>query len=126
MDRESMRDMWAHLKECLTHCEQIEAAVNQLAALPVANSTLPFFPLTIGRKPPAPNSNKLSNSNKENQMSEPVLSGLKSFDGSVRSAVNSTCKTASIRKIEQQKVVTAIRTVDVPGIGRAIQKSSGK
>ena len=125
LDRESTRDLWHHLKECLVHCERIEAAVNQLAALPVGNTSLPFFPLTIGRKPPTPSSNKLSCSNKENQITEPVLSGLKSFDGSVRSAANSSCK-SSLRRLDQQKPVNITRTVEVLGIGRAIQKSSGK
>lgn len=125
LDRESTRDLWHHLKECLAHCERIETTVNQLAALPVSNSSLPFFPLTIGRKPPSPSSNKLSCSNKENQIAEPVLSGLKSFDGSVRSAANSSCK-SSLRRLDQQKSVNITRTVEVLGIGLAIQKSSGK
>nr|CAG4643105.1 EOG090X03P9 [Ilyocryptus agilis] len=130
LDRESIREMWYHLKECRAHCERIEAAVNQLAALPICNGSLPFFPLTVGRKPvvqPAGNK-QLTINNKENQIqiSEPALSGLKSFDGSVRSAANSSCKsTASLRRPDQQKSVAVSRTVDVPGIGRAVQKSSG-
>lgn len=126
LDRETTRDLWNHLKECLVHCERIEAAVNQLAALPVGNNSLAFFPLTIGRKPQAPTSNKLSCSNKENQISEPVLSGLKSFDGSVRSTANSSCKSSSLRPLDQQKPVNITRTAVVEGIGRVFQKSTGK
>lgn len=126
LDRESTRDLWYHLKECLTHCERIEASVSQLAALPVGNSSLPFFPLTIGRKPQAPTSNKLSCSNKENQISEPVLSGLKSFDGSVRSTANSSCKSSSLKRLEQLNPVNITRTAEVEGIGRVFQKSTGK
>lgn len=126
LDRESTRDLWYHLKECLTHCERIEASVSQLAGLPVGNSSLPFFPLTIGRKPQAPTSNKLSCSNKENQISEPVLSGLKSFDGSVRSTANSSCKSSSLKRLEQLNPVNITRTAEVEGIGRVFQKSTGK
>lgn len=127
LERDTIRDYWYHLKECLAHCERIEAAVNQLAALPVSNGSLPFFPLTIGRKPPAPTPTvqQLSTSNKENRMSEPVLSGLKSFDGSVRSAANSSCKSSTIRRPEQPKP-GIVHAVDVPGIGRAIRKTTGK
>ncbi|XP_057374397.2 serine/threonine-protein kinase PLK4-like [Daphnia carinata] len=125
LDRESIRDLWHHLKECLAHCERVEEVVNQLASLPIANGSLPFFPITIGRKPMAPSSNKQSCSNKENQVTEPVLSGLKSFDGSVRSAVNNSGKSASLRRLDQPKLVNITRTVEVSGIGRAIQKSSG-
>ena len=57
-------------------------------------------------------------------MAEPILSGLKSFDGSVRSSVNSTCKTSSLRRFDQQQADVS-RAVSVPGIGRALQKSSG-
>lgn len=88
LDRESTRELWYHLKECLAHCERIEATVNQLATLSAGNNSLPFFPLTIGRKP-TPTSNRLSSSNKENQILGPALSGLKSFDDSVRSTANS-------------------------------------
>ena len=130
LDRETTREMWYHLKESLAHCERIEAAVNQLADMPVSNGSLPFFPLTIGRKPAAPSPcvKQLSTSNKENQMSpilDPLLSGLKSFDGSVRSTVSSSSKASSIRHPEQQKSAYVIHTVDVPGIGRAMRKSSG-
>ncbi|XP_032787305.2 serine/threonine-protein kinase PLK4 isoform X2 [Daphnia magna] len=125
LDRESIRDLWHHLKECLAHCERVEEVVNQLASLPIANGSLPFFPITIGRKPMAPSSNKQSCSNKENQVTEPVLSGLKSFDGSVRSAVNNSGKTSSLRRLDHPKLVNITRTVEVFGIGRAIQKSSG-
>nr|SVE80651.1 EOG090X03P9 [Daphnia magna] len=125
LDRESIRDLWHHLKECLAHCERVEEVVNQLASLPIANGSLPFFPITIGRKPMAPSSNKQSCSNKENQVTEPVLSGLKSFDGSVRSAVNNSGKTSSLRRLDHPKLVNITRTVEVSGIGRAIQKSSG-
>nr|SVE70956.1 EOG090X03P9 [Daphnia similis]SVE71587.1 EOG090X03P9 [Daphnia similis]SVE72219.1 EOG090X03P9 [Daphnia similis] len=125
LDRESIRDLWHHLKECLAHCERVEEVVNQLASLPIANGSLPFFPLTIGRKPMAPSSNKQSCSNKENQVTEPVLSGLKSFDGSVRSAVNNSGKSSSLRRLDHPKMVNITRTVEVSGIGRAIQKSSG-
>ena len=59
-------------------------------------------------------------------MIEPVLSGLKSFDGSVRSSINSSYKTSSVRRFDQQQQVNVSRTVIVPGIGRALQKSSGK
>nr|SVE86661.1 EOG090X03P9 [Daphnia similis] len=125
LDRESIRDLWHHLKECLAHCERVEEVVNQLASLPIANGSLPFFPITIGRKPMAPSSNKQSCSNKENQVTEPVLSGLKSFDGSVRSAVNNSGKSSSLRRLDYPKPVNITRTVEVSGIGRAIQKSSG-
>nr|SVE87914.1 EOG090X03P9 [Daphnia similis] len=125
LDRESIRDLWHHLKECLAHCERVEEVVNQLASLPIANGSLPFFPITIGRKPMAPSSNKQSCSNKENQVTEPVLSGLKSFDGSVRSAVNNSGKSSSLRRLDHPKLVNITRTVEVSGIGRAIQKSSG-
>nr|SVE75033.1 EOG090X03P9 [Daphnia dolichocephala] len=125
LDRESTRDLWYHLKECLAHCERLEGVVTQLASLPAVNGSLPLFPLTIGRKPIPPSSNKLSCSNKENQMMEPVLSGLKSFDGSVRSAINSSGKSSSLRRVDHHKPVTVTRTVEVSGIGRAIQKSSG-
>lgn len=125
LERESTRDLWHHLKECLAHCERVEGVVNQLASLPVASGSLPFFPLTIGRKPMAPSSNKQPSSNKENQVTEPVLSGLKSFDGSVRSAVNSSGKSSSLRRLDHYKPVNITRTVEVAGIGRAIQKSSG-
>ena len=43
LDRESTSDLWNHLKECLVHCERIEAGVNQLTVFPVGNSSLPFF-----------------------------------------------------------------------------------
>nr|SVE89791.1 EOG090X03P9 [Daphnia sinensis]SVE91047.1 EOG090X03P9 [Daphnia sinensis]SVE91672.1 EOG090X03P9 [Daphnia sinensis] len=125
LDRESIRDLWYHLKECLAHCERVEEVVNQLASLPISNGSLPFFPITIGRKPMAPSSNKQSCSNKENQVTEPVLSGLKSFDGSVRSAVNNSGKNSSLRRLDHPKLVNITRTVEVSGIGRAIQKSSG-
>lgn len=130
LDREANREMWYHVKETLAHCERIEAAVNQLAALPISNGSLPFFPLTIGRKPPAPSPTvkHLAPSNKENQMSpmaEPLLSGLKSFDGSVRSTVSNVSKASSVRHPEQQKPSYIIHTVDVPGIGRAVRKSTG-
>ena len=128
LDRESVRDMWNHLKECLVHCERIEATVTQLTALSM-NGSLPFFPLTIGRKPaqqqPVITHSKLSMSNKENRIAEPVLSGLKSFDGSVRSS-SSSCKTSSaLRRVDHQQQSAVSRTVDVPGIGRAIQKTTG-
>jgi len=131
-DRESTRDMWNHLKECLAHCLRIEAAVTQLTTLPLSGS-LPFFPITIGRRPASAQvaSSKLSVSNKENRMVEPVLSGLKSFDGSVRSGVsnsvtsNISSKTTALRCFDPQQAISVSRTVDVPGIGRAIQKSSG-
>ena len=127
LDRESVRELWHHLKECQSHCERIEASVNQLVALPISNGSLPFFPLTIGRKPVASpaSTTKLSLSNKENVASEPVLSGLKSFDGSVRSVASNNSKSSSGRRIDNQTPATISRTVDVPGIGRAIQKSSG-
>lgn len=126
LDRESLRDMWRHLTECLAHCERIESAVHQLTGLAgTSGSPLPFFPLTVGRKPtanaaPTP---KLSSSNKENRMVEPVLSGLKSFDGSVRSATNSSSRGSSLRQKIPSNVGT--RMVEVVGIGRAIQKPSG-
>ena len=127
LDREATREMWSHLKECLVHCQQIEATIEQLKNLPL-NGSLPYFPITIGRRPPAQSSvaNKLCLNNKENQMIEPVLSGLKSFDGSVRSSINSSYKTSSVRRFDQQQQVNVSRTVIVPGIGRALQKSSGK
>nr|SVE85404.1 EOG090X03P9 [Daphnia pulicaria] len=126
LDREITRDMWNHLKECYAHCERIEASVNQLASLPVANGSLQFFPLTIGRKPISPSSTKLSLSNKENRMTEPVLSGLKSFDGSVRSAANSSCKSSSLRRLDQHNPDNITKAIDVPGIGRVFQKNSGQ
>lgn len=126
LDREITRDLWNHLKECYAHCERIEASVNQLASLPVANGSLQFFPLTIGRKPISPSSTKLSLSNKENRMTEPVLSGLKSFDGSVRSAANSSCKSSSLRRLDQHNPDNITKAIDVPGIGRVFQKNSGK
>lgn len=126
LDREATRDMWNHLKECLVHCQRIDTAIEQLKTLPL-NGSLPCFPITIGRRPPAQStvSNKLCLNNKENQMAEPILSGLKSFDGSVRSSVNSTCKTSSLRRFDQQQADVS-RAVTVPGIGRALQKSSGE
>lgn len=126
LDREVTRDMWNHLKECLVHCQRIEATVEQLNVL-AFNGSLPYFPITIGRRPPAHPSagNKLCLNNKENQMTEPALSGLKSFDGSVRSSISSSCKTSSVRRLDQQQQVNVSRTVVVPGVGRAIQKSSG-
>ena len=127
LDRESVRDLWHHLKECQSHCERIEASINQLVALPISNGSLPFFPLTIGRKPIASpaSTTKLSLSNKENLSSEPLLSGLKSFDGSVRSVASNSSKASSLRRIDNQTPASISRTVDVPGIGKAIQKSSG-
>nr|SVE84168.1 EOG090X03P9 [Daphnia pulex] len=126
LDREITRDLWNHMKECYAHCERIEASVNQLASLPVANGSLQFFPLTIGRKPISPSSTKLSLSNKENRMTEPVLSGLKSFDGSVRSAANSSCKSSSLRRLDQHNPDNITKAIDVPGIGRVFQKNSGQ
>lgn len=128
IDRESTKDMWNHLKDCLNHCERIEAAVNQLAALPISNSSLPFFPLTVGRRPVSQNtSSKFSPmANKENQMNQsPLLSGLKSFDGSVRSNVLSSCKTY-LRQMDSVKTSQVSRIVEVAGIGRAVQRSSGE
>lgn len=127
IDRDSTKDMWYHLKECLSHCERIEAAVNQLAALPISNSSLPFFPLTVGRKPVTQiSSSKFSPmANKENHMNHsPLLSGLKSFDGSVRSNGLSSCKT-SLKQVDPAKTSQVSRVVEVPGIGRAVQRSSG-
>jgi uncharacterized alpha-E superfamily protein len=126
LDREITIDMWNHLKECYAHCERIEASINQLASLPVANGSFQFFPLTIGRKPIAPSSNKLSLSNKENRITEPVLSGLRSFDGSVRSAANSSCKNSSLRRLDHHNPDSITKAVDVLGIGRVFQKNSGK
>ena len=132
LDRENTRELWYHLKECLLHCERIEAGVNQLAALPVSNGSLPFFPMTIGRKPVTPPSagvNQLSSSsNKENRMmmSEPVLSGLRSFDGSLRnSSTASSCKSSSTSSRKPDKLDPVTQTADVPRIGRALQKLSG-
>merc|ERR550534_31881 len=55
LDREATREMWSHLKECLVHCQQIEATIEQLKNLPL-NGSLPYFPITIGRRPPAQSS----------------------------------------------------------------------
>lgn len=125
-DRDVLQDLWRHLNECHAHCIHLESTIEQIAKLAVGKSSLPFFPLTIGRKPSStvPNNNKISICNKENQVSEPVLSGLKSFDGSVRSAVSSASKN-SVRRLDQQKP-GGITQMEVPGIGRVIQKSQGK
>ena len=139
IERENLQDMWLHCQQCLTQCQLIEAAVEQLNASPTASSVLPFFPLTVGRRPNATPSNSTttttklstassSSSNKENQMVQPVLMGLKSFDGSVRSACSSaTSKAPSVRRGDNQHQLSSVatKTVDVPGIGRVIQRSSG-
>ena len=129
LDRENQRDMWLHFKECMAHCERIETTINQLATLS-AGSNLPLFPLTIGRRPaPATTSGRTStnitngSNNKENQILEPVLLGLKSFDGSVRGSIGSS-KMPSLRRSDSQ-LSTVSQTVDVPGIGRAVRKSTG-
>nr|CAG4638347.1 EOG090X03P9 [Cyclestheria hislopi] len=118
-----LREFWIHFKEGLEHCERIEDAITQLTHLPV-NTLLPLFPLTIGRRPNQQQtpSTKTSTSDKENQVMEPVLSGLKSFDGSVRS---SSSKAPPLRRLDAQQNSTISRSVHVPGIGQVIHKHTG-
>lgn len=131
LDRENLQEMWLHCRECLAHCEKIETAVEHVNDSPAISTVLPLFPLTVGRRPNSTPSNlttKLSTaSNKENQMVQPILMGLKSFDGSVRSSCsNATSKAQSVRPGDNQRQFSSVtQTVEVPGIGRVMQRSSG-
>ena len=120
-------ELLEHMDECRSHCLSIESCMARMTPAASSPSNLPTFPVTIGRRPTVASAAGVraplttTTSNKEN---EPVLSGLRSFDGSVRSAavagasaaVSSTCSSTG---------KSFGRSVQVAGVGRATQKANG-
>ncbi|KAF0294402.1 Serine/threonine-protein kinase PLK4 [Amphibalanus amphitrite] len=122
---ETGRCIWEHYRQCLSHCQQLEAALERLQSATGTAAPFDCFPAIIGRRPSSSDGGSSPRHDQENrspltlQRGASQLGAMRSFDGSVVSGrTASSAPAAAAGK--------AARRAHFPGVGTATQLPDGR